>query len=203
MPAYKWITGRHISMMITLSKMNFLTIPQTVEFSREIGADSIIFERFVPLGNGRGMSDSVLSANDWYNSIRLIGETARIELDPDDLASCRGFGLLLDPSIDGDDRLEAALCNLGSESMALLPDGTVFPCRRLQIPTGNILQAPFAEIRKRLAAWECSQVRPRLRGNICGICPYEDCPGCRALALAVYCDAFTDDPQCVLNRDDQ
>lgn len=202
-PLYKRLTGRHISMMITLSKLNFLTIPQTVEFSREIGADSVIFERFVPLGTGVGMSDSVLSANDWYNSIKLIGETARIELDPDDLASCRGFGLLLDPAVENDDRLEAALCNLGSESMALLPDGTVFPCRRLQIPSGNVLQMPFSEIRKKLAAWECSQVRSRLRGSICGICPYEDCPGCRALAMAVYCDAFVDDPQCVLNRDDQ
>lgn len=201
-PVYKSLTGRHITMMVTLSRMNFLTIPQTVAFSRETGADSIIFERFVPLGSGLGMSESVLSADDWFKCIKLIGEAAQIGLDPDDLASCRGFAILLDPKIEPEDRLEVALCNLGSESMALMPDGTVFPCRRLQIATGNVLKTPFAEIRNRLAGYECSQLRSKLRGNICGICPYEDCPGCRAMALAVYGDALADDPQCILNRDD-
>jgi len=201
-PVYKALTGRHITIMVTLSKMNFPAIPQTVAFSREIGADSILFERFVPIGSGLGMSESVLSADDWFNCIKLIGEAAQIDIDPYDLAACRGFGILLDPSVEADERLEAALCNLGPDSMALMPDGTVFPCRRLQIQTGNILKMPFAEIRRRLATWECSQVRTRLRGMICGVCPYDDCPGCRAMAQAVCGDPLADDPQCVLNRQD-
>ncbi len=199
-PLYREITGKSVTLMMTLSRLNCETIKESVKFARETGADDILFERFVPIGTGMGISESVLSANDWYKAIVSIGDAAGLEIDPDELAACRAFGLVTSGKADPEDMLAAALCNLGPESMALMPDGTVYPCRRLPLPTGNILKEPFAVIRERLGEWECSRVRERLRGLICGICPYEDCPGCRALALALTGNPLADDPQCVLNR---
>lgn len=198
-PLYKQLSARPVSLMMTLSRANAETIAETVEFARKAGAAGIMFERFVPLGAGQAMSEAVLTAEDWYQAIVAIGQVAGLEVDPDDLAACRAFWLWLDR--EPEDALDAALCNLGSESMALMPDGTVFPCRRLEIPVGNLLKEPFAVIRDRLAEWDCSRIRPRLHGDICGVCQFEDCPGCRALARALTGDPLADDPQCVLQRD--
>jgi len=198
-PLYKQLSAHPVSLMMTLSRANAETIAETVEFARKAGAAGIMFERFVPLGAGQAMSEAVLTADDWYRAIVAIGQVAGLEVDPDDLASCRAFWLWLDR--DPEDALDAALCNLGSESMALMPDGTVFPCRRLEIPVGNLLKEPFVAIRSRLAEWDCSRLRPRLHGDICGACQFEDCPGCRALARALTGDPLADDPQCVLQRD--
>ncbi len=200
-PLYKALTGRAVTLMMTLSTLNAPTIRKTVDFAREAGADNILFERFIPLGTGTGMSEAVLTADDWCQAVRSIVAAADLEIDPDELAACRAFGMALGTEVKPDDRLEAALCNLGAESMALMPDGTVYPCRRLQIATGNVLKEPFSQIRSRLAKWECSLIRPRLRGVICGNCSYEDCPGCRAMAMAVTGDPLADDPQCILNRE--
>ncbi|RCK78568.1 MAG: Radical SAM domain heme biosynthesis protein [Candidatus Ozemobacter sibiricus] len=204
-PRYADLAGRPVVLMMTLSRLNVGTIRETVAFARQTGAQSIIFERFVPLGQGERLAATVLSAADWARAIVDIGAAAGISLDPDDLAACRAFWLRLDPpGREGaeDQGLEAALCNLGAGSMALMPDGTVFPCRRLAIPIGNLLREPFPVIRARLAEWETARLRPRLRGTICGNCPYEDCPGCRALARALTGDPLADDPQCVLHRDE-
>ncbi len=199
-PLYKALTGRDVTLMMTLSRMNFRSIAETVEFAREVGAAGILFERFIPLGTGLGIADAVLGADDWFAAVKEILAVARIDAEPDSMAAYRAFGLELNEKLDPEDRLEVAFCNLGAESMALMPDGTVFPCRRLQIPVGNILQEPFSAIRSRLADWECSRIRPQLHGEICGICPFEDCPGCRALAMALSGDPLDDDPQCLLNR---
>lgn len=201
-PLYREITGKSVTLMMTLSRLNCETIKESVDFARETGADDILFERFIPLGTGLGISESLLSADDWYKAIKSIGDAADLEIDPDELAACRAFGLITNGTTAPEDTLEAALCNLGSESMALMPDGTVFPCRRLQIPVGNILHEPFSSIRLRLAEWECSRIRPKLQGIVCGSCPYDDCPGCRALARALSGNPLGDDPQCVLNRKD-
>jgi len=198
-PLYKQLSACPVSLMMTLSRANAETIAETVEFAREAGAAGIMFERFVPLGAGQAMSEAVLTADDWYQAIVAIGQVAGLEVDPDDLAACRAFWLWLDR--EPEEALDAALCNLGSESMALMPDGSVFPCRRLEIPVGNLLNEPFAAIRRRLAEWDCSRIRPRLHGDICGVCQFEDCPGCRALARALTGDPLADDPQCVLNRE--
>lgn len=198
-PFYKQLTARPVSLMMTLSRLNVATIAETADFARDAGASSIMFERFVPLGAGQAMSEAVLTAEDWYQAIAAIGQIAGLEVDPDDLAACRAFWLWLDR--EPEEALDAALCNLGSESMALMPDGTVYPCRRLEIPVGNLLQESFAEIRTRLAEWECSRIRLKLHGDICGTCPFDDCPGCRAMARALTGDPLADDPQCVLQRE--
>lgn len=199
-PLYRQLTGKLVTLMMTLSRLNFATVAKSIEFARQTGAHDILFERFVPIGTGLGMADAVMSADNWYLAINSILAASGLDIEADSLAACRAFGLIIDNDVPSEDRLEAALCNLGPESMALMPDGTVYPCRRLPIASGNILNEPFAAIRERLQDWECGRLRERLRGLICGNCPYEDCPGCRALALALTGNPLADDPQCILNR---
>jgi radical SAM protein with 4Fe4S-binding SPASM domain len=95
-------------------------------------------------------------------------------------------------------RLQGALCNLGDESMALMPDGTVYPCRRLPIAVGNVLKEPFETILPRLKRYAAPRIARDLRGSLCGMCGVKGCAGCRALARALTGDLLSDDPQCAL-----
>ena len=145
---YQKVTQKPVIFMVTLGRYNLDTIEETIRYAGFLGVDGIIFERFVPLGHGRKLEDQVLSADEWAQAAGSIAVAARASLDPHDLLSYRAFWLWLDPKRT--ERLEGARCNLGDESMALMPDGTVYPCRRLPVAVGNALSEPFSEILPRL-----------------------------------------------------
>jgi radical SAM protein with 4Fe4S-binding SPASM domain len=189
-------SGKEVVLMITLARHNLAEIGGVVALARDLGAHGVIFERFVPLGRGRAVRQAVLGPEGWRAAVASIVAQAGIEADPLEMLPFRAFWLTLAPG--GHDILEGALCNLGDESMALMPDGTVFPCRRLPIPVGNAAETPFAEILARLAHYRVSAIRERLHGGLCGMCGLADCAGCRAIAAALSHDPLADDPQCIL-----
>ncbi len=144
-----WVHARKkLVLMMTLGKHNLRTIEKTVEFARSHGFTGVIFERFVPLGRGRRMTAQCLDPEDWQYVTCSIARAAAMDVVPEDLTSYRAFWLTFSPT--GETRLRGAPCNLGEESMALMPDGTVFPCRRLPASLGNICRDPFAQILARL-----------------------------------------------------
>lgn len=191
-------TGKPVVAMMTLARSNAGTVAETVAWARAAGLDGVIFERYVPLGRGREgpMAGAALSAREWAAAARAVAAAADLDADADDLLPYRAFWLHLTPGHD--EPLRGALCNLGDGSMALMPDGTVYPCRRLPVPVGRVPADPFPEVLRRLAAWGVEAVGPRLRGELCGACGVEDCAGCRALAFALTGDPLADDPQCPL-----
>ena len=140
-----------VILMVTLGGYNLDTIEETVRYAGFVGASGIIFERFVPLGHGRKLEGQVLSADEWSRAVAVIARAAKTGADPRALAPYRAFWLWLDP--ERTERLQGALCNLGDESMALMPDGTVYPCRRLPVSIGNALREPFSEILSRLGQY--------------------------------------------------
>ncbi len=193
---YKERTRKPIIIMTTLAKYNADHIEEAVNFARANEADGIIFERFVPLGTGKDLAQQTLGPLEWRNALQAITEAAGLSVDPMSLLPYKAFWLWLDPSKHS--TLEGALCNLGNESMSLLPDGTVFPCRRLPLPVGNVLRDSFEQIVDRLTAFDPAEIQTRLKGTWCGMCGIESCAGCRALAHALEEDLLADDPQCML-----
>lgn len=187
-------TGKPLHLMMTLDRSNIESIPLVVELAREEALDGIIFERFVPLGRGRQRAASALDARGWLQALGEIARSAGLEAEIEELAPFHAFWLRL----KGEEALSGARCNLGDESMALMPDGTVFPCRRLPLPLGRLPEEPFAKILARLREFAPERLRPRLRGERCRSCAVPGCAGCRALALAVFGDPYADDPRCPL-----
>jgi radical SAM protein with 4Fe4S-binding SPASM domain len=187
-------TGRPVVLMLTLSGRNASAIADTLALARDRGAAGVIFERLVPLGRGVGMRGDVLGPVEWGAAAVAIAAAAGVDADPEELLPFRAFWV--DTAGDAEEPLSGALCNLGRDSMCLMPDGTVYPCRRLPIAAGNVLEEPFAAIRERLAAYAPDAIRPRLSGPACGSCRVPGCTGCRALARALTGDLCADDPQC-------
>jgi radical SAM protein with 4Fe4S-binding SPASM domain len=190
--------GKDVVLMITLGGCNAGEIEGVAKLARRLGAAGVIFERFVPLGNGLALARDSLDTKGWAEAVSAIARAAGIEAQPDELLPYRAFWLWTDGRTE--DVLDGALCNLGDQSMALMPDGTVYPCRRLPVPVGNVLSEPFDEILARLRKFSVQAIRPHLRGGTCGLCGIDDCAGCRALARAATGDLLADDPQCVLRE---
>jgi radical SAM protein with 4Fe4S-binding SPASM domain len=88
-------------------------------------------------------------------------------------------------------------CSIGFNGLALDCDGTVYPCRRLPIPLGNIRTESLSDI------WRHSPILQQLRGrdSLKGRCRTCNrrwlCGGCRAMAYALTGDYLEEDPQCI------
>ncbi|MDJ0762916.1 MAG: radical SAM protein [Myxococcota bacterium] len=188
--------GLEVAVMMTLAKYNLSSIEKTVAWARQIGASGVIFERFVPLGVGQALARETLDAHGWRDAVDHIIRSSEIDATPDDLVDYRAFWL--DTSGGSDVVLRGAPCNLGPFAMAIMPDGTVYPCRRLTTAMGNVVSDPWDAIAERLARFAPKALRPHIAGEGCGQCDRDGCMGCRALVQALTGDLLGHDPQCYL-----
>ena len=183
--------GIDVSIMTTISRLNCTEIPEVIKLAGDEGVVTLALERLIPEGAGEGLTDQVLSPDelrDLYQQIYAIavnGAPVRVLL-------YRPLFALIAP----DDHTVGALCSAGNNALTIMPDGTVYPCRRLPIPIGNVLTDGFFKI------WYGSDVLWRLRnprnlGGKCGDCSLlTQCRGCRAMAYFSTGDYMAEDPQC-------
>lgn len=143
-------TGKQVVLMTTLGSHNLAAIEATVAWARQQGVDGVLFERFVPLGHGQAMASQTLSEPQWRQAGVDIAGCAGETLSDAEQTGLKAYWVSFGP---GGDKLQAARCNLGPGSMALMPNGTVHPCRRLPVPIGDALQESFENILERLAEY--------------------------------------------------
>ena len=103
------------------------------------------------------------------------------------------------PKILLDEYSHVAGCGLGWNTITVMPDGTVFPCRRLPISIGNICRDSFEgillenEFMRKLRRYEnflqCNECQQQLF-----------CRGCPAINNGVYGDPFANCEPCALYR---
>ena len=96
-------------------------------------------------------------------------------------------------------------CAAGVSGMTILTNGTLTPCRRLNIPIGNVLENSLREVWAVSPVLEALRDRKRYEGR-CGKCKrWANCRGCRAIAYA-YSKAngeesyLAEDPQCYIEE---
>jgi len=187
--------GIPVVMMATLGKYNYQCVEEICAFASQLGVSGVMFERYVPLGRGKKLRDEVLNQWQWMEVLRAVCRVGDLGVEADCLLAYQAFWIdmpqRLTCSING------ALCNLGSSSMALMPDGTVFPCRRLPVPVGRLPKSGMERILETLSQYSPEILRKKMKTVKCGSCPIEGCSGCRALSLAMGNGMYGDDPLCV------
>lgn len=182
-----------VLLMFTIGSYNYHDVQGMLELARDLGVDGAILERFVPLGRGAGMADQYLKKEEWLTIIKKCINILDLGISPYDFLPYRALWV----DFKNDMTVRGAQCNLGDESMALMPNGDVYPCRRLPVVVGNIIRDDFHTILDRLRTYRYDFDRG-LKG-MCGDCPVTGCIGCRALAYALTGDIRAEDPQCYLN----
>ncbi len=186
-------TGRfEILFMFTVMKRNFKNLPSLFKLCQDLGIDGLIIERFIPLGRGRGMMDEVLRKEEWKEMIGMLLDFFSTVEEEYSFLPYQAFQI----SFSGEEpELLGAPCVIGADGLCIMPEGSVFPCRRFPISIGNLLNESLKKI------WEESELLEKLRNkeNLkgkCGSCEMEECRGCRSLARALTGDYHEEDPHC-------
>lgn len=191
--------GVAVSLNVTLSGLNALYVEELVRLAQGLGARRIGFARLVPCGRGAELSSHVLTAREMEEVYRHL-----LELDAPGLEVASGDPLASQlragpPGAAG--AVAVGGCAAGVSGLTILADGTVSPCRRMDLALGNVRTDSLREL------WAGSPVLEALRdkaryGPRCRACDrWAACRGCRAVAYAHARasgrdDFLADDPQC-------
>lgn len=182
--------GLAVSIMNTLHRGNFARVREMVTLAADLGVDCLSFERFIPEGQGREMETMALSRQELQETLQLITTLATNERRVRILTYRPLYALA------GQDASLGAMCSIGINALTIMHDGTVYPCRRLPLPLGNILSDGLFKI------WYDSEILWRIRDcrNLQGKCHdcelIVSCRGCRAAAYFASGNYLAEDPQC-------
>jgi len=192
-----------VTLNLTLSALNVDFIDDMVNLGSSIGVQRIGFSRLVPSGRGLGLINSMLSkeqVREAYNKIQSLSITGLDIVTGDPVYSCS-----IDKIPPENNTIPFGGCAAGVSGLTILPDGTLLPCRRLNIPLGNILKDNLRAI------WATSPVLSNLRNKKkykgkCSTCDqWAQCRGCRAIAYQYSLSKgrgnyLSEDPQCFIGN---
>lgn len=183
--------GLRISVMMTIGRHNKDEVVLLAEKLAEFDVEAFVVDRFIPEGQSADLKEWILTSNEIKDVYEKSYEYFNKTLTPRMLLYRTLFCL-----INPDDKHIGAMCSVGNNALTIMPNGDVFPCRRLPLKIGNLLENTVYEIwYKNPLLWEF-----RNPGNLkgkCGQCEYVPvCRGCRALAFAATGDYLQADTQC-------
>lgn len=181
--------GIFTSAMYTITNLNYHEAVEAVALANRINLNAIAVERATPTGPRctDSMSIPPLKLKEIFSKISHIKKSKQYG----DLLirTSRPLWCLCDGESGG-------LCPAGFSCLAILHDGTLLPCRRLEIPIGNIITDGL------YTPWYTSPVLWSLRNHKllngkCAECEHrQSCRGCRAAAYASGNGVMGEDPFC-------
>ncbi|MCU0284960.1 MAG: radical SAM protein [Acidobacteria bacterium] len=184
--------GIPVTIMFTVMKRNLPEIPYLIEFGKKLGIDSLVIERFFPIGQGEANKADMIDGLEFLGIWQTILAREGIAVEPGELISYRAIKINFDET--GTDILGSG-CVVSDDGAAILPDGTVLPCRRFPLPIGNITNTPLAGIWYHSPVLDLLKNKTHLQGK-CGKCQVEECCGCRAMCYCLTGNFLAEDPHC-------
>ena len=178
----------------TAHRGNFREFPEVARLGRRLGVAKVWTDRLIPQGQGGRLEG--MSAEETREFIDIL-RRARLEAD-----AAHGHGgtteIALHRALQFLAGGPAYRCTAGDTLLTVMPDGTLYPCRRLPLAAGNLHATPLATLYD----------GPLLRGlrdpggvaRGCERCVYERLcrGGLRCLAHAVHGTTTVADPGCWL-----
>jgi radical SAM protein with 4Fe4S-binding SPASM domain len=185
----------------TVSRANVHDFPEVANMASAEGAGSVWCDRLLPVGRGREMADRLLSAGEvdaFFQTMFRVGR--QLQRRPFSRTRIRMHRALQFRTLQAHGIPAAPYrCNAGRGLLAVLPDGTVLPCRRMPIPVGRLGRDSLEEI------YEEAPLLRALRSDDgiplgCEACEWRhSCHGgLRCLSHACTGDIYRADPQCSL-----
>jgi radical SAM protein with 4Fe4S-binding SPASM domain len=172
--------------MFTLMRRNFRSFPSFVHLCQDLGVDGLIIERFIPLGRGREIMEGALDKAQWKELVETLLELFSMKMEEHNVYPYQAFQITFK---EDEMELLGAPCVIGRDGLCIMPEGSVFPCRRFPISIGNLLKDSLKTIWEKSELLEKLRRKESLKGK-CGRCEIKDCRGCRSLALALTGDYF-------------
>lgn len=184
----------NVAVMFTLTKRNMAETVQMIDFCEDHDVNALTVERVTPCGNTS--VDETLTPDELkrtYSDVTIRANKIRTCLR---VRRTRSLWVLTTHLCDDENSILGGFCPVGLTSLTIMHDGTVLPCRRLNIPIGNLLKENMFHI------WYGSDVLWKIRdkANLSGKCGSCEnialCGGCRAIAYELTGDYMGEDIQC-------
>jgi len=187
--------GIDTSVSMTVTNANLQEVPAMIEFCKAKRISFLGIRRLVPIGRGEKMRGLMLSPKQtkqlyyycYKKNFELKEEKSSLEI---------GLGCE-DGLLAQNHHYNPKSCSAAYNSLTMLPNGDVYPCRRLPIKAGNALEKNLGEIYYN--SKELNELRNQNNAHeLCQQCPYwiECRGGAKCASYGYFGNAFAPDPQC-------
>ncbi len=181
-----------VGVSMTVSRKNIQDVPATISLVNSLNVNYLSLRQLIPFGRGKQMKELILDISDVKKLFLYILKVQKIL----GINIIMGGEDALLSQIQGEGYLPKG-CSAGYTSVTILPNGDVYPCRRLPILSGNLKKESFESI------YYNSKKLQELRNlnninNTCRACPYfNECHGgAKCINYAYFKDPFAPSPQC-------
>jgi radical SAM protein with 4Fe4S-binding SPASM domain len=190
---------------LTLTQNNIDSVPSLARIFGELGVWRFSTRRLISIGRGEKLKDSMLSArnlNEYYINIMKLNSDLRKNNSKMRLAVGCESGIFNQHIRN---RMHGNFCGMiNSRALTLMPNGDVYPCRRLPVKVGNVLEKSLFYIYySSNALWKLRNINNA--HSFCKACSnFKSCYG-GALCIK-HCSAgklFIPDTQCLLTAGKQ
>ena len=160
------------------------------------------FDRMIPTGNGAKIKDDIFTAQEYreflFNVLKheIFHNSNLIISKKEQMWKLLLYELgLVDPIDTGKKKHFVTGCECGTGTISVIADGTVFPCRRLELAAGRYPDRSFKDIFINNDITKLFRQHDSYKG--CSECDANlVCRGCPAMKYAVTGDFFGVEPYC-------
>jgi radical SAM protein with 4Fe4S-binding SPASM domain len=177
----------------TAHRANFREFFEVARLGRELGVTRVWGDRLIPWGNGSALMEQELSPDETREFFEVMfkahNESVR-GFCKTQIAMHRALQFLVAGGIPYH-------CGAGDNLIALQPNGDLYPCRRMPIRVGNLMETHLIDLYYESELFQALR-NPDRTSDGCGDCSFSKrCRGgLKCLSFALTGDPFKADPGC-------
>lgn len=183
----------HTLISFTAHRSNYREFPQVAKLGRQLGVNRVWADRLIPCGSGSDLAVlTPLETQEFFAIMAQVRAKRSWFNHRTEIAMHRALQFLAGGQLYH--------CTAGDSLLTVQPNGDLYPCRRLPIRVGNLLENTLVEL------YDNSELLRQLRNpkqvnEGCQTCGYAHwCRGgLKCLSYAVRGDPFQADPGCWLS----
>ncbi len=182
----------------TAHRGNFREFGEVARLGRRLQVARVWADRLIPTGSGSNLEEQALTPAETREFFEIMqkarANAERRWFNRTEIAMHRALEFLLAGGTP-------YRCTAGDSLITVMPNGDVYPCRRMPTRVGNLLETSLAELYYS-SDFLCALRDKRRCSDGCEGCSYETLcrGGLKCLSYAISNDAFKADPGCWLAK---
>lgn len=195
--ALKHLVKQRIRTLIsfTAHRTNFREFAEVAQLGRKLRVSRVWADRLIPFGIGSVLQDQMLTPDETHEffeiMLRARNEVKRHLFSRTEISMHRALQFLV-----GGGR--PYHCTAGDSLVTVQPNGDLYPCRRMPICVGNLMNTPLSELYYNSDLFRSLRDQNRIN-NGCEECSHSRLcrGGLKCLTYAITGDPFKADPGCL------
>ncbi|MBT3311508.1 MAG: radical SAM protein [Desulfobacterales bacterium] len=186
------------SISFTAHKGNFREFPRVAALGRKLRVNKVWSDRLIPSGEGENLSDLVPDPEETLNFINIMNKErkkARLSFfNPVQVGMNRALQFVVTGG-------RPYRCSAGDTLITVMPDGDLYPCRRMPVKVGNLNETSLYDLYYGSDLFWTLRDRKRVSSGCEGCSFSNSCRGgLKCLSYSMTGDPFIADPGCWLAK---